>query len=1560
MIENPYVGKVFAGVEIGEEIGRGGMGVVMLGKRRSDDATVAVKLLPANEARDSTYIERFEREARLLMQLRHPNILHVDNMGSADDGTYFIVMEFVDGQSVGDLIGMQGALPPDQSTAIIIDSCRGLVAAHKQSVIHRDIKPDNILLTSDGQVKLADFGLAKDTSDNVKLTITGQVMGTPAFMSPEQGKGNPADYRTDIYSLGVTFYFMLAGQRPFEGSSPIEVLLKHIKEPPPPLSDLMPGLPAGLYEIIDRMIAKEADDRVQSCEEIIEFLESLAAEQGWNAAPPASAPPVDNLDLTLDVGLGAMVREAVATDKTQITSGDARTVQNLQTEDLIGDTADSMVGRTIGGKYLVRSKLGVGGMGAVYLVRHIHLDQDYALKMLHPDLAANTSFRERFLREAKAATAFTHKHAIQIRDFGQEEDMLYMSMDFSRGHTLKHVLAKEGVLSEMRTAVIAQQVLSALVEAHGAGLIHRDLKPDNVMMELRRGKDYVRILDFGVAKIMEDASQQKLDEESPLTRTGTVVGTVQYMSPEQASGASDIDPRSDLYSLSSILYECLTGSRPIQAENMQQMIYKLATEKAVPISRRVKGVSRKLGDLIMRNLSRDRGRRSDSAQEFLAELEACSDHLHSTIAVRRRGPGLLLPVIIGSAVAAAVAVLLLLVLDPFSKTAPGPGTTPGVGPVTAPGPGQPSPEDMTAEKKKLYDKYKALGDEAFSKGLWSPALDAYRKAWDVRQSDEIDLCLKKTKWQIHLLAYLKARKEKDYRKALGEVTYELLKVHTNIDEQRKAVAWEKELIALVEEAEILFATARKEDGKKRYLRALPLYETYIADFPRDIHIEEATKRHKAIKAILDKFKGLVVLSGQVDAEVILDGVSIGHTPCMYDGITPGRHEILIDAQGYLPLKRLVTYVKGRQLLLKETLESEHFGAIRVLSKGSVMIRWKGRSMGMTPVLLERIPAGEHFLEAVGKGDLTYLVKVEVEDGKTVRLEVDMDALAAAEKKAFATLARGKTMASTREIHEAFLKAYPRGQYGGAVRKILAGLAEEEDAYRTCCEANNGETLIQACRDYLLNYENQTYPQGWFVEEVKGKMALVIAARDKTAFEAIAAAKTFATKRRAMERYLDAFPRGPHADQVKSLRQALDAEETLYVQFSKAALFGKKITHGRRYLRIHPKGMMAVNVRKALEIMTAEEEGFFRPLTTIRDVDRLVTKCRSYLINFPGSDMSVEVEKRLRAAEQEQRMFLRTKEGPDHCRAYLDAYPKGWYRASVTERLARFGWTGDEVGRFGLQGQTPEGITRGKKPGEYRCRWDKAAMIYVPAGYFPLGTNDYYAEEEDGPEVMVYISAFFLDRYEVTNRQYRLFLTWCKKTKTPRKYSHPAEPKGINHTPALWKDSRFNKPDQPVVGVSWFNAYAYARWAGKLLPTEAQWEKAACANILKRTKSRFPWGDSPPAVGMCNGDGRLDATVTVASLPRGASPFGAEQMSGNVSEWCLDVFLKNALERLAARYPRNSGRYVKNPFHSKGSTRHSVRGGSFADGVDRLSATRRRGFKGQDRTVGFRCAMWKGK
>ena len=290
----PYGGRY----ELIQKIARGGMAEVFMAKDQLLDRPVALKVLFPELSVNVSFVERFRREAQAAANLSHPNIVSVFDWGEADN-TYFIVMELVEGVTLSSLITESGRLDPQKAASIAADVAASLAFAHKHGVIHRDVKPSNVLLTEDGQVKVTDFGIARAATADGDLTQTGAVMGTATYIPPEQAQGLVVDGRSDVYSLGVVLYEMLVGKVPFSGDSPLAIAYKHVREDAPRPRSLVPDIPEALEAIVLKAMAKDPASRYQSATEMRDDLrrflnhQEVLAQSGFDPDATQALPVVD-------------------------------------------------------------------------------------------------------------------------------------------------------------------------------------------------------------------------------------------------------------------------------------------------------------------------------------------------------------------------------------------------------------------------------------------------------------------------------------------------------------------------------------------------------------------------------------------------------------------------------------------------------------------------------------------------------------------------------------------------------------------------------------------------------------------------------------------------------------------------------------------------------------------------------------------------------------------------------------------------------------------------------------------------------------------------------------------------------------------------------------------------------------------------------------------------------------------------------------------------------------------------------------------------------------------
>jgi serine/threonine-protein kinase len=285
--ERDLTGVTLGDFQVERLLGRGGMGEVYLARQISLNRPVALKVLRPDLLTKPNYLSRFEAEATAVAKLNHPNIVHIYMLGSTD-GIRYIAMEYVQGTNLRDYIRKKGALDYPLALSIMKQAGVAVGAAGEIGLIHRDIKPENLLLTRKAQVKIADFGLVRDQDpERVHLTQPGITMGTPLYMSPEQAQGQALDHRSDLYSLGVTFYHMIAGVPPFKGDSPLALALKHVKDAPASMSVHRRDVPAELDRLVLKLIAKKPADRYQTAADMLRDLakvrEVLAVPSGAQA-----------------------------------------------------------------------------------------------------------------------------------------------------------------------------------------------------------------------------------------------------------------------------------------------------------------------------------------------------------------------------------------------------------------------------------------------------------------------------------------------------------------------------------------------------------------------------------------------------------------------------------------------------------------------------------------------------------------------------------------------------------------------------------------------------------------------------------------------------------------------------------------------------------------------------------------------------------------------------------------------------------------------------------------------------------------------------------------------------------------------------------------------------------------------------------------------------------------------------------------------------------------------------------------------------------------------------
>ena len=585
-------GERFGDCTVERSLGAGGMGNVYL-VRSPDGTPYALKLLdPESTAGDPDFKRRFMREAEFAMTLHHHNLIPVLDAGEDSElGVCYILMSYMPGGSVKDRVRAQGRFPVVKAVSIVARIAAALEMAHYHGVVHRDIKPDNILFDADGTPRLGDLGVARFTDDarHAETTAKGAIIGTPAYMAPEQMMdAHGIDARADIYSLGVVLYEMLAGKRPYEGCSAMELMAKAIKgEPLPDVRVARPDVPEAVAHALARMTAPSPEDRPRTVRDVVEMLER--AVDGTGSGPSAKPPP------------GEARQEKAMPDADDGPEVGSRASLFSPGEEFRG--------------YVVERQIGAGGLGTVWLARHQVLDTLFALKILDPSVAEETpEYVERFVREAKLATKIRHPSLVAVHDAGYDagKGVYFLAMDYVKGDTLRDVIAFGGALPEKEAVRIVLQVADVLAAAQRFGMVHRDLKPENIMLT-KEGA--VKLLDLGVAKISSGIDSLK-------TKANAVFGTPAYIAPEQAVDASAVDTRADVYSLGVILFELLAGRRPYTGDTPMEVLRQLLAPSPIPDVRTVsKEVSPNVAEVLARMCAK---RPEDRLASPMAVIEAFS------------------------------------------------------------------------------------------------------------------------------------------------------------------------------------------------------------------------------------------------------------------------------------------------------------------------------------------------------------------------------------------------------------------------------------------------------------------------------------------------------------------------------------------------------------------------------------------------------------------------------------------------------------------------------------------------------------------------------------------------------------------------------------------------------------------------------------------------------------------------------------------------------------------------------------------------------------------------
>ncbi len=610
----PAGSKVGGKFELTGLVGVGGSGAVYRAIA-ADGSVVAVKLLcnPGGVAYDAEQLGRFVRESRAAACVRHRNTTRVLDAGTDPaTGIPFLVMEYLDGEDLDVLLGRVGVLSPIVAVRVVLQACRGLAAAHEAGLVHRDIKPSNLFLhrQQGGEVvvKVCDFGLAKWVVGGEELTRSGALLGTPLFAAPEQlVDARKVDPRSDVWALAMTLYKALSGRTAYDGIRTWpELLLAHRAQPVPPLQDAAPWVDPALAQVVHGALLIAPEARCPTALALAAALEPFAGDTDHLNTSMLQRPPESLLVSRAPRAAIPSTWDQAATSKVEV-EGAAR---------------DARLGTTINGRWELVKVLGRGGMGIVYEARSPDGNRCALKVILRDDHARDSEAARRFVREGRALMGIDSPYVVRVLDVDADpvQRLPYLAMELLHGTDLAALLRQTGPLEPAPVVRVFTQVCHGLSAAHATGVVHRDIKPGNIFLHEAGGVLIPKICDFGVAKRSRTLDGD--DTSTELTRTGGILGSPVYMSPEQARNAKGVDQRTDLWSLGIALWEALSGQRAWEGcSTVGELILAICTQELKPLTAAAPWVDPGLAAVVHKALRKDPSMRYLTAAELAEALE---------------------------------------------------------------------------------------------------------------------------------------------------------------------------------------------------------------------------------------------------------------------------------------------------------------------------------------------------------------------------------------------------------------------------------------------------------------------------------------------------------------------------------------------------------------------------------------------------------------------------------------------------------------------------------------------------------------------------------------------------------------------------------------------------------------------------------------------------------------------------------------------------------------------------------------------------------------------------
>jgi serine/threonine-protein kinase len=627
--ENAGLPRAFERFTLLRRIARGGMGEVYLATASGIEGAerpVVIKIIRKDHDTDSSFLARFLDEARIQSQLHHPGVAQILEAATDSAGKPYVVVEYVEGHNLGDVraraaqLGVRIEWP--EAVALALTVADALTHVHERTdaegrpldIVHRDLSPQNVMVGYGGDVKLIDFGTARGENRRCH-TVAGVVFAKPGYVAPEVANNTPGGVPADLYAFGVMLWEILAGRRFLVGEPSAHLAAVGAgKKSLTPIAQSI-GAPLELDLVLARLTALRIEDRFasarQATAELVRVLQRAPSRSdGDRSVRGRVAQLMHRLYPAEPARSRADFQGLVAAARS------AKPVAPVLPPSPEPPAAEEKV--LSGTRYRIERELGRGATGVVYEATHLDLGRRVALKVLACELASGET-RGRFVAEARAVARIEHEGLVRLHEYGfTREGRPFYAMELVDGEPLDRRLATRGAFAWRDALKLAIEISRAAEAAHFAGVVHRDIKPQNLLLTAAGG---VKLLDFGVAK-PESGLEPNLDADEDAL---VVVGTPEYMAPEQARGAADV--RSDVYALGVVLYELLTQHLPHEAPSTAALIERKlagAPEPASLVSPDA-SVPRELDRVLEKALAAEPAARYESMADFRQALERVLD-----------------------------------------------------------------------------------------------------------------------------------------------------------------------------------------------------------------------------------------------------------------------------------------------------------------------------------------------------------------------------------------------------------------------------------------------------------------------------------------------------------------------------------------------------------------------------------------------------------------------------------------------------------------------------------------------------------------------------------------------------------------------------------------------------------------------------------------------------------------------------------------------------------------------------------------------------------------------